>query len=71
MSVTKKVDALILPIDRYNRIELLTPSKPYCKVRKDGKWQIYDIERQELVSDEWDGEQTAKIVDKLPVKDEE
>lgn len=91
-----------LPIDRYNRIELLTPSKPYCKVRKDGKWQIYDIERQELVSDEWfediilcdeyvyrlksqngdkylslrwyynpDGEQTAKIVDELPVKDEE
>ena len=22
-----------------------------CKVRKDGKWQIYEIERQELVSD--------------------
>ena len=44
---------VILPVDRYNRIELLTPSKPYCKVRKDGKWQIYDIERQELVSDEW------------------
>ena len=93
---------VILPIDRYNRIELLTPSKPYCKVRKDGKWQIYDIERQELVSDEWfedvipcdeyvyrlktqngdkylslrwyynpDGEQTAMIVDELPVKDEE
>lgn len=93
---------VILPIDRYNRIELLTPSKPYCKVRKDGKWQIYDIERQELVSDEWfedvipcdeyiyrlksqngdkylslrwyynpDGEQTAKIVDEMPVKNEE
>ena len=93
---------VILPVDKYNRIELLTPSKPYCKVRKDGKWQIYDIERQELVSDEWfeeiipcdeyvyrlksqngdkylslcwyynpDGEQTAKIVDELPVKDEE
>lgn len=44
---------VILPVDRYDRIELLTPSKPYCKVRKDGKWQIYDIERQELVSDEW------------------
>ena len=44
---------VILPVDRYNRIELLTPSKPYCKVRKDGKWQIYDIERQGLVSDEW------------------
>ena len=43
---------VILPLE-YDRIELLTPSKPYCKVRKDGKWQIYDIERQELVSDEW------------------
>ena len=93
---------VILPIDRYNRIELLTPSKPYCKVRKDGKWQIYDIERHELVSDEWfeevvqcdeyvyrlktqngdkylslrwyynpDGEQTAMIVDEMPVKNEE
>lgn len=89
---------VILPLE-YDRIELLTPSKPYCKVRKDGKWQIYDIERQELVSDEWfedvipcdeyvyrlksqngdkylslrwyynpDGEQTAKIVDEMPVK---
>ncbi len=93
---------IILPVDRYDRIELLTPSKPYYKVRKDGKWQIYDIERQELVSDEWfetvipcdeyvyrlksqngdkylslrwyynpDGEQTAKIVDEMPVKNEE
>ena len=93
---------VILPVDIYDRIELLTPSKPYCKVRKDGMWQIYDIERQELVSDEWfeeviqcdeyvyrlksqngdkylslrwyynpDGEQTAKIVDELPVKKEE
>jgi hypothetical protein len=92
---------VILPLE-YNRIELLTPSKPYCKVRKDGKWQIYDIERQELVSDEWfedvipcdeyvyrlktqngdkylslrwyyspDGEQTAMIVDEMPVKKEE
>ena len=93
---------VILPVDRYNRIELLTPSKPYCKVRKDGKWQIYDIERQELISDEWfedvipcdeyvyrlksengdkylslrwyynpEGEQTAKITDEMPVKNEE
>lgn len=92
---------VILPLE-YDRIELLTPSKPYCKVRKDGKWQIYDIERQELVSDEWfedvipcdeyvyrlktqngdkylslrwyynpDGEQTAMIVDEMPVKNEE
>lgn len=43
---------VILPVDEYNRIILLNPSKPYCKVKKDGKWQIYDIERQELVSDE-------------------
>ena len=93
---------VILPVDMYDRIEILTPSKPYCKVRKDGKWQIYDIERQELVSEEWfedvipcdeyvyrlksqngdkylslrwyynpDGEQTAKIVDEIPVKNEE
>lgn len=92
---------VILPVDIYDRIEILTPSKPYCKVRKDGKWQIYDIERQELVSEEWfedvipcdeyvyrlksqngdkylslrwyynpDGEQTAKIVDEMPVKEE-
>ena len=44
---------VILPTDRYCRIELLTPSKPYCKVEGSGMWQIYDIERQELVSDEW------------------
>ena len=44
---------VILPTDRYCRIELLTPSKPYCKVEGNGMWQIYDIERQELVSDEW------------------
>ena len=93
---------VILPVDIYDRIELLTPSKPYCKVRKDGKWQIYDIERQELVSNEWfedvipcdeyvyrlksqngdkylslrwyynpDDVQTAKIVDEMPVKEEE
>lgn len=44
---------VILPVDMYDRFEILTPSKPYCKVRKYGKWQIYDIERQELVSEEW------------------
>ena len=43
---------VILPIE-YDRIELLTSSKPYCKVRKNRMWQIYDIERHELVSDEW------------------
>lgn len=26
---------------------------PYCKVRKNHMWQIYDIERHELVCDEW------------------
>ena len=93
---------VILPVEMYDRVEILTPSKPYCKVRKDGKWQIYDIERQELVSEEWfedvvpcdeyvyrlksqngdkylslrwyynpDGEQTVKIVDEIPVKNEE
>ena len=43
---------VILPV-KYELVELLTPSKPYCKVMKDGKWQIYDIERHELVSEEW------------------
>lgn len=42
---------VILPV-QYDRIELLTPSKPYCKVRKNNKWQIYDIERKEFVSKE-------------------
>ena len=43
---------VILPLE-YDRIELLTSSKPYCKVRKNHMWQIYDIERHELVCDEW------------------
>ncbi len=43
---------VILPLE-YDRIELLDSSKPYCKVRKNRIWQIYDIERHELVSDEW------------------
>lgn len=43
---------VILPLE-YDRIELLDSSKPYCKVRKNRMWQIYDIERHELVSDEW------------------
>ncbi len=92
---------VILPLE-YDRIELLDSSKPYCKVRKNRMWQIYDIERHEFVSDEWfeeivqcdeyvyrlksqngdkylslrwyynpDGEQTAMIVDEMPVKKEE
>lgn len=40
---------IILPLE-YDRIELLTTSKPYCKVCKEGRWMIYDIERHELVS---------------------
>ncbi len=43
---------VILPLE-YDRIELLDSSKPYCKVRKNCMWQIYDIERHELVSNEW------------------
>lgn len=43
---------VILPLE-YDRIELLTSSKPYCKVCKNRMWQVYDIERHELVSDEW------------------
>lgn len=42
---------LILPAE-YDWIEHLIPSKPYCKVKKDGHWLIYDIERQELLSEE-------------------
>jgi hypothetical protein len=42
---------LILPAE-YERVEHLIPSKPYCKVMKDGEWMIYDIVRQELLSEE-------------------
>lgn len=42
---------LILPAE-YDWIEHLVPSKPYCQVKKDGHWLIYDIVRQELLSDE-------------------
>ena len=42
---------LILPAE-YDWIEHLIPSKPYCKVKKDGRWLIYDIVRQELLSEE-------------------
>ena len=43
---------VILPLE-YDCIELLDSSKPYCKVCKNRMWQIYDIERHELVSNEW------------------
>ena len=42
---------LILPAE-YDWIEHLISSKPYCKVEKDGHWLIYDIVRQELLSEE-------------------
>lgn len=42
---------LILPAEYYD-IHLLIPSKPYCKVRKQGGWKIYDIEKQMMFSDE-------------------
>lgn len=42
---------LILPAE-YDWIDHLIPSKPYCKVEKDGHWLIYDIERQKLLSEE-------------------
>lgn len=42
---------LILPAE-YDWIEHLIPSKPYCKVKKNGRWLIYDIVRQELLSEE-------------------
>ena len=43
--------SLVLPPE-YERVEHLVPSKPYCKVMKDGEWMIYDIVRQELLSEE-------------------
>ena len=43
---------VVLPV-KYRLIEVLTPSKPYCKVKENGLWQVYDIERRELVTDEW------------------
>lgn len=42
---------LILPPE-YEEVEHLMPAKPYCKVKKDGKWMIYDLIRQKLLSEE-------------------
>lgn len=42
---------LILPAEYYY-IDLLIPTKPYCKVRKLDGWKIYDLEKKMLVSDE-------------------
>lgn len=41
---------MILPAE-FDKVEILQPYKPYFKVRKDGIWRIYDIERQEFVTD--------------------
>ena len=38
---------IIIPAE-YDDIEILLSSKPYCKVRKDGRWMIYDIERHKI-----------------------
>lgn len=46
---------VVLPIE-YDNIRVLSPSKPYWKVGKGNEWQIYDIYRQELLSEEWFGD---------------
>ena len=38
---------IVIPAE-YEDIEILVSSKPYCKVRKDGRWMIYDIERHKI-----------------------
>ena len=43
---------MILPAE-YDSLEMLEPSKPYCKATKNGMSQSYDIERHELICDEW------------------
>lgn len=43
----------IFPVDEYENVVLLLPHKPFVKLGKDDVWQIYDIERRELVCDEW------------------
>ncbi len=42
---------LILPAE-YCDVEILKFHKPYCKVQTRDGWQIYDIVRQELLSDD-------------------
>lgn len=42
---------LILPAEYYY-IDLLIPTKPYCKVRKLDGWKIYDLEKKKFLSDE-------------------
>jgi hypothetical protein len=42
---------LILPAE-YCDVELLKSHKPYCKVETKDGWQIYDIVKQELLSED-------------------
>lgn len=42
---------IVLPAE-YRKIQILRHWMPYFKVGKEGAWQIYDIERHELVSEE-------------------
>ena len=42
---------IILP-PKYDRVDHLESSKPYCKVLSDDLWMIYDIERHKFLSDE-------------------
>ena len=42
---------LILPAE-YRDVELLESHKPYCKVKTKAGWQIYDIVKQELLSED-------------------
>ena len=41
---------IVLPAEN-SYFEILNPTKPYLKVYRNNSWQIYDIERKELVSD--------------------
>ena len=42
---------IILP-PKYDRVDHLESSKPYCKVLSDDLWMIYDIERHKFLSEE-------------------
>ena len=44
---------LILPVNEYDKIEVIRNSKPYCKVYRENQYQIFDIVRHELVSEDW------------------
>lgn len=46
---------IVLPAE-YRKIQILQHGMPYFKVGKEGAWQIYDIERRELVNEEYFGD---------------